>query len=335
MARLLAVTCKSQSASFEQRVAGYVELLAARGLELQWRNWPPTLWGEHQVVQALRPFDGVWWQRHLPQPWWLPCLRRAAKKLVFDYDDPLTYSSGGGGRPSWTRRMRFAGLLRRCDAAFAASEYLAGLARPYCPRVFVQPMPVDLPDASQLPRDRPGPVELLWLGSAATQPYLELIRPALEAVGRQRPDVTLRLVAHHPMSFGPLRVNFRGWSPPEQEAALRQCHVGLCPMPDTIWTRGKCPYKVLQSMAWAMPWVGAAVGENVTMAGQGDDARGLCAADTEGWVAALVRLIDDADLRRTLGSRGRAYVETHHSRDALADLLAQRWREILGGPIDL
>jgi len=78
-----------------------------------------------------------------------------------------------------------------------------------------------------------------------------------------RPGVRLRLVGHEPIAFGGIEVDFRPWSPGEQDLALRECDIGLCPMPDTPWTRGKCPYKVLQYMAHAMPWVGSAVGENL------------------------------------------------------------------------
>src|SRR5690606_13466323 len=144
-----------------------------------------------------------------------------------------------------------------------ASEHLAEIARRYCDRVMVVPMAVDAPASVVQIARRPGPLQLLWLGSRATQSYLDVIAPVLAELGRRRPDVMLRVVGHEPVEFGPLKVDFRKWSPQEQEAALRQCHVGLCPMPDTVWTRGKCPYKVLQYMAYGMPWVGSAVGENI------------------------------------------------------------------------
>src|SRR5690606_9907218 len=116
-----------------------------------------------------------------------------------------------------------------------------------------------------------------------------------------------------------LQVDFRQWSHAEQDTALSECHVGLCPMPDSLWTRGKCPYKVLQYMAAGMPWVGAGVGENLITAGDAKrgDARGLCANDTSDWVAAVESIISDPQFAARMGTAGHDYVQRHHSRAAL------------------
>jgi glycosyltransferase involved in cell wall biosynthesis len=176
-------------------------------------------------------------------------------------------------------------------------------------------------------------VQLLWLGSRSTQKYLREIGPALAEVGRLRPDARLRVVGHEEFAAAPLNVDFRRWSPAQQELALVQCDIGLCPMPDTPWTRGKCPYKVLQYMAAGMVWVGSAVGENLVSAGAADDPdpRGLCAASDEQWVGALTRLIDDAALRRSMGASGLMYVRRIHEREMLADRLAEILRDCTAG----
>jgi len=120
---------------------------------------------------------------------------------VFDFDDPLSLSSRGGGRRSLTRQLRFAAMLRRCDAAFAASSYLRQLALPYCACTMIEPMTVDLPPSTPGRADHKKPIELLWIGQRSTQDYLEQIRRVLEQLGSQRHDVRLRLVAHEPMVF--------------------------------------------------------------------------------------------------------------------------------------
>jgi glycosyltransferase involved in cell wall biosynthesis len=331
--RIVAVTRKPHSASFEQRVQGYLPGLRREGIEVTCRTLPKPQREQRRAIDALDGFDAVWWHRSLVLPWHAARLRGRARRLVVDFDDPLPYSARGGGRRSLARRIRFAALLKRCDAAIVGSGYLADLARPYCRRVELLPMAVDVPEAPIARPSKPGGhVELLWVGSRATQPYLEIIRPALEAIGRERPGVRLRLVAHEPARFDPLPVDFRRWSPEEQAAALRECDVGLCPMPDTLWTRGKCPFKTLQYMAAGMAWAGSAVGENVAFAGDGAAARGLCATDEASWRDVLGRLADDADRRAELGRRGHAHVAAHHARDVLASRLAALWRDLAGGP---
>ncbi|QDU70190.1 glycosyltransferase family protein [Mucisphaera calidilacus] len=319
--RILAVTRKPDAASYEQRVQRCIPPLTRRGHEITETAIPRGLLAEPRLYRRFRNYDVVWWQRHLAMPHLLPIIRHAARRLVFDYDDPLTFSAKGGGRPSWSRRVRFAGMMRTCDAVTTASDYLAASARPYCSSVHVIPMPVDVPDDPPPLHQRSEKPTLLWLGSRATQPYLDLIRPALESLAGH---ALLRLVAHEPMAFGELEVDFRPWSFEQQETALRECHVGLCPMPDTPWTRGKCPYKVLQYMAFGMPWVGSAVGENLNVAGvtqPGRGPRGWCAHDNTDWKQAVTELISDPEQAETIGRDARAYIASRYRRDSLIDTL--------------
>lgn len=312
-------------------------LLAARGIHVECATLPTSQRAQFKLLGTATEFDGIWWHRHLLSPWWLGRLRKSAKRLVFDFDDPLIYTASGGGRPSFSRRMRFRWMLKRCDAAFAASNLLADMARPMCKSTHVVPMAIDLPGKALAEwRWRHGksmgrPIELLWLGSLATQPYLELIRGALVRLGTRAKErlgnVKLRLVAHEPMKFGALEVDFRKWSHEEQEKALSECDVGLCPMPDTVWTRGKCPFKVLQYMAYGMPWVGSAVGENIVTSGEGE--RGLCAtATSDAWLIAIELLLADEGKRESMGRKGRAYVEATHDRAALVKRIESLWRGV-------
>ena len=321
--RILAVTRKPDSPSFEQRVAAYVDPLSSLNIRVDCDVLPTSHRGQVALIDRGSRYDAVWWQRHLLSPWRVGRLRRAAKRLVFDFDDPMIYSAKAGGRASLTRRIRFAALLRRCDAAAAASSTLADMARPYCARVCVLPMAVDSPAEAVPVSQRPGPVQLLWLGSTATQPYLELIRPVLEQIGSTHAEIRLRIVGHTPMTFGRLNVDFRPWSLAEQDNALRQCHIGLCPMPDTVWTRGKCPYKVLQYMSYAMPWIGDAVGENLACAGNDRSPRGLCADSGDAWLACFKSLIEDRELGADMGGRGRHHVQSEHCRHTLTQELAR------------
>mgnify|MGYP002829619901 CR=1 FL=1 len=329
---LLAITRKPNSASFEHRIVRYTEGLADRDIKLTIRVLPSSVRGQWRLLAESRRFDGVWWQRHLVTPWIAMRMHRDRPPIVFDFDDPLVYSARDGRR-RWTRQSRFSRTLRRCTAALAASETLAALARPYCSWVIELPMAIDVP-IQPPPRNQMNDqcLQLLWLGSATTQPYLNLIREPLIALGHRRHDVKLRLVTHQPMTFGQLEVDFRPWSPSEQAMALQECDVGLCPMPDTVWTQGKCPYKVLQYMAHAIPWVGSAVGENRVMAGSGEqEPRGLCASTNEEWLQMLLRLIEDVRLRAAIGHRAHQYVARHHRREVLVNRLSQFWRKLIVG----
>ena len=313
---------------------------------------PPS--GERKRLLADLPnYDLLWLHRATFSPLNVRPWRRAARRIIFDFDDAIMLSTHGLGL---SRRIKFACTLRRCDAVTTASQYLAAHARKYCPCVEIVPMAVDIPDqgdrggsagSTQLllrqdpladPRLSPSlsgktcSPTILWLGSKSTHRYLAEIAPALAQLARERPEARLRLVGHEPFAAGDLKVDFRRWSPQEQELALNECDIGLCPMPDTPWSRGKCPYKVLQYMAASMAWVGSAVGENLVCAGPADapDPRGLCASTNAQWTAALVRLIDDDDLRRAIGAAGLAYVRRHHARQRLCERLVEIFCNVAG-----
>ena len=305
----------------------HVEPLAELGVDVTIAVIPRIRTQRRELIRSLARFDGVWLHRYLIPPWSLRPWRRAARRLVIDFDDPILYSTHGLGL---SRRLRFAYLLRRCDGATVANDYLAARTGRYCPHVAVVPMAVDIPALP--PRaPRTGPVRLLWLGSRSTLPYLRDLAGVLAPLVEIRPQIELRLIGPQALSAGGLRVDYRPWSQQEQERALRECDIGLCPMPDTPWTCGKSPYKVLQYMAYGMAWVGSAVGEIVALAGpEGSEARGLCAASSEQWVAALTHLVDDGALRARLGDCGRAYVQERHSRERVCSLLAETWRRVAG-----
>ncbi|MCJ7543398.1 MAG: glycosyltransferase family 4 protein [Phycisphaerae bacterium] len=324
---IAAVTRRPDSASFEHRVKRHVVALAGRGVDVTVAVVPRHRAQRRELIRSLGRFDAVWLHRYLISPWHLRTWRRAARRLVFDFDDPILYSTHGLGL---ARRLKFACLLRRCDAATVANGYLAARAGGYCRDVTVVPMAVDIPALP--PRaPRAGPVRLLWLGSRSTLRYLRELAGVLARLAEVRPQVELRLIGPEGLAAAGLNVDYRPWSPQEQDRALRECDLGLCPMPDTRWSRGKSPYKVLQYMAYGLAWVGSAVGENLVLAGpEGSEARGLCAASEQQWVEALTKLADDGALRAQLAANGRAYVQEHHSRERVCSLLAETLRRVAG-----
>ncbi|MFG0250392.1 MAG: hypothetical protein ACF8OB_16020 [Phycisphaeraceae bacterium JB051] len=285
---------------------------------------------QYRLLSQLKQFDAIWWHRHLITFPHLGRLRKMSRRLVFDFDDPVYYSSKNAGSNSQSRQYRFSKLLKQCDATLPASRYLQALADPFCSMSPIFPMAIDMPSDVCPQRNEKGEVELLWLGSSSTQIYLQQIRPALESLGQTHPNIKMRLVAHEPMAFGNLTVDFRRWSEQQQEQALRECHIGLCPMPDTTWTRGKCPFKVIQYMAYGMPWVGDKVGENVTSASGSDGlATGLCVDSIAGWIDAIQTLAADCPKRQSMGQAGIEYVRKQHDRMKLAEVLAEFWRELV------
>src|SRR5439155_1625181 len=113
----------------------------------------------------------------------------------------------------------------------------------------------------------------------------------------------------------------RPWSESTEAAELARCHVGIMPLPDDPWERGKCGYKLVQYMASGLPVVASAVGANRTIVEPG--ITGCFAEGEERWLTALRILRDDPDLRLRLGAAGRARALARYSRPAVLPRLAE------------
>ncbi len=242
-------------------------------------------------------------------------LRRAARALVFDVDDALSERPADAAkrRASLTRPRRFAETLRAADIVVAGSAALRDLVGPH-PRVRVLPVAVELPATVPLRAKGDGvaaPVTILWTGSRATLGYLEKIRAPLDALRRRRPLVTLEVVAD---GAAPLDATFTPWSEEAEKAALARADLGVMPLADDPWSRGKCGLKVALYLAWGLPVVSSRHGAGAELVDAPDS--GLLADDEGEWLLALEKLVADPALRAAMGARGRADAAARLSLDA-------------------
>ncbi|MCR6702439.1 MAG: glycosyltransferase family 4 protein [Dokdonella sp.] len=276
-------------------------------------------------------YDLIWIEK---EAWpWLPgWLERAllgrGTRLVLDYDDAL-FHRYDSHRSRWVRTVlgsKIDGLMRRADLVTAGNDYLAAHARAAgCRHVARLPTVVDL-TRYPLPSPRAPDgrtVVVGWIGSPSTAGYLRAVaKPlaSLQAAGRircvaigARPDQ----VEGTPFEAVP-------WHESTEAEQLRQCDIGIMPLPDGPWERGKCGYKLIQYMACGLPVVASPVGINVELVADGE--RGWLAAHDTQWSEAIARLAADPSLRRRMGEAGRALIERHYSLQVQAGRLIELLR---------
>jgi hypothetical protein len=158
--------------------------------------------------------------------------------------------------------------------------------------------------------DDEGPFTLGWIGSPLTSAYLEPLRPALvELAARQ--SFRIVLVGASPTALAGLPVERVAWSLETEAAQLARFDVGLMPLPDLPWERGKCGYKLIQYMASSLPVVASPVGANRDIVVPGET--GFLAETWAEWGAALDRLAQDPALRQRMGAVGRRRVEQRYA----------------------
>ncbi|MGV0961449.1 MAG: glycosyltransferase family 4 protein [Limnohabitans sp.] len=256
------------------------------------------------IEYELLPFFPAWLERWLV---WRGC------RLVVDYDDALFHQYDQHANP-WVRRLlgdKIATVMRLADTVVAGNAYLADYARRAgAKRVEVIPTVVDLARYPVMPPISDSEVFIIgWIGSPSTAPYLHTIAPALAEVcknGRAR----VRLIGSGPIDLPGVPVEVLPWQEDSEVAEMRRFDVGIMPLPDEPWTRGKCGFKLIQYMACGLPVVASPVGVNTEIVT--NDHNGYLATTVQDWVDALTRMRSDLDLRQRMGQAGRARVEERY-----------------------
>jgi glycosyltransferase involved in cell wall biosynthesis len=308
------LSTRREKASFRFRVERILPYFDRRGHRCDVRFLPATSLQRVWSYRRLTRYDVVFVQKRLFSAAELFVLRRCAGRLVYDLDDAVMFD--GEGRADSRRERRFRAMARAADAVVCGNEYLAGLARAETPAVTVVPTCVDA--KAYHPRLRPaksdcGPLVVGWTGSGSTNRYLGDLFPVLaEFRGR----VELKILSDTKAGFdfdklNGLPVTFVPWSPAVEVTETATFDVGLMPLPDNPWTRGKCGFKALQYMGLGIPAVCSPVGVNCEILTHG--ANGLLAATPNQWRAALTQLLRDAALRTRLGQAGRQTIENHYA----------------------
>lgn len=327
--RLVALVESPDHVCCRYRLAAFRPHLEAAGHTLDLRPWPRRWWSRLRLGSAVRDADVVILQRKLLPVWLLYLLRRAAPRLVFDFDDAvfLRDSYSPKGLHSAARLHRFMATVETADAVVAGNDYLAAeagrwVARPG--RVHVVPTCVE-PARYAPARHQGAGFALVWVGSSSTLRGLEAVRPLLEEVGRGVPGARLKLVSDRFLRLDHLPVVDCPWTESGEAAEIAAADVGVSWVPDDLWSRGKCGLKVLQYMAAGLPVVANPVGVQAEMVRHGET--GFLARTPAEWVEALRRLASDPELRRRLGAAGRRRVEAEFSVEAGA----ARWLGLLHG----
>lgn len=258
----------------------------------------------------------------------LPGLDPPRRVDVYDFDDALYLGSPSSvnRRFHWAKQeaRRCVEYLRRSRLAIAGNSFLADHARQYARRVEVVPSCVDPGRQNLHAHHDVDVVTVGWIGSQTTSAYLARVLPAFERLNAHRLRAKLVLVGADPALSAPW-IEHRPWSLATENRDLAVFDIGIMPMPDTDWARGKCGYKVLQYFAAGVPAVASPVGVAPGLIGR---ERGVLAASSDDWRVALERLIADAAERRERGATARAFVERHYSYQRWAPELAEMLRSV-------
>lgn len=255
-------------------------------------------------------------------------ITRYSRASIFSFDDALyaPYPYATGARRRLLYRLKYgrnlARVLSSSSAVIAGNEILAQYARRHNQRVHVIPTAIDT-DRYTLRSSRDGNsgVTIGWIGSPSTSVYLKGIEGALiDVASRSKARVRFTFIGDPSLKMDLPNLEVRPWRLNTELSDLQSFDIGLMPIDDSEWSRGKCAFKAVQYMAVGTPVIASPVGAACEVVRDGQT--GFLASDTAEWKESMRTLIDDEGLRRHMGLNGRAVVVHNFSIEStLPDLI--------------
>jgi hypothetical protein len=309
--KVLALTEAPNHVCYRYRIEAFAGALNERGWTLESLPLEPKTFARSGQLRAASGADVVILQRKLLPLWQLRMLRRAAKVLVYDFDDALfcrdSYSHKGP--LSWTRLAHFWATVYAADAVTAGNAYLREQAVQYVPPQRVHCIPTCVnPQLYPMARHerRGADAKLVWIGQHRTLNCLSYAEPMLAAAAQRLPGLDLHVICNRFPQLRGVRVVPRQWSMATETAEVAKADIGISWLPDDPWSLGKCGLKVLQYMAAGLPVVANPVGMNREMIVHGET--GYLASTEAEWADAINTLAYDPALRRRMGAAARRMV---------------------------
>lgn len=316
MARILLIVLGSSKPSTRLRMLPLAEALRECGHEVTLRDIPNTISGRLTLLHKARQHDCVVLQKKLFPASYIRLLKAANSRLVFDVDDGVMFHELERGEimrgKFFMRFMAIAAASRRVVVGNRFLAEFASAARPASDGgVVVLPTPVDTTrlTAKSVYIDSQE-VVIGWLGTKGNLQQLAFLAEPLRDLASDFPQTTLRIVADAAIEIPGVKVEFKPWRAEDEAADLRAFDIGIMPLADTLWTRGKGGFKLLQYMAAGLPAVASPVGINCEIIRHGEN--GLLATTGAEWHTCLRDLVVRNELRRRLGLAARKTVEINY-----------------------
>lgn len=315
-------------------------LLSDEHLQMRYRRGAYGLWpllrayaARCSVMLQRGRYDVVWIEKEaLPWfPTWFEQLLLRGKRYVLDFDDAIFHNYDQHRSPllRYFFGRRVDRLMAGAGMVVAGNDYLAD--RAFAAGAFhveVVPTVIDLVlyAAKQAYAITTQP-RIVWIGSPSTVQYLVELAKPLAALAERLP-FTLRVIGGGSLNIPGVDVEIVRWSADTEGAAISECDVGIMPLRDTPWERGKCAYKLIQYMASGLPTVASPIGANCAVVVDGET--GFFADSADAWLGKMQLLLCDAALRQRFGRAGRMRVEAKYCLQQTAPNLLRILRDARG-----
>ena len=310
----------------------YVESLARRKKSSRLRLIS-SYWARLRLLLSARNYDVIW--LHYEAFPYLPSFMErlvffAGVPVVYDFDDAIFHQYDNHNNLLVRALLggKLKPLLRRVSVSFCGNAYLKDYSERFCNNSVILPTVVDTDVYRAVPNtSTPRSLTIGWIGSPSTWQQLRPIVPLLVRM-KDELNLRIRVVGAGYVNEDFAAVDFVDWSEDTEVSEIQRMDIGIMPLPDEPWARGKCGYKLIQYMACGLPVIASPVGVNSEIVEHG--VNGFLATTEQEWRAALTKLIGDPDLRRRMGDAGRAKVDAEFSLRVHAPRLVEILKSVAG-----
>lgn len=235
------------------------------------------------------------------------------KKIIYDFDDAI-WLEDPSEKGSLKARIKWKSKVKSiCKWSYNVScgnDYLAQFAKKFNDRVVVNPTTINTDYHKEIKVSKSEKNVIGWTGTHSTLPYLKILLPVLDGLAKEY-DFELMVISNQKPDFDVRYMRYMPWKKSTEIEDLNQMDIGIMPLTDDIWSKGKCGFKILQYMAIQKAVVASPVGVNKKLINE--SRAGFLAETPEEWKSAIVKLLTDDSFRKELGSKGQVYVKNNYS----------------------
>ncbi len=251
--------------------------------------------------------------------------------ILFDFDDAIWIKdvSSVNKKISWFKdENKIERLLPLCDHITCGNEYLAKYASKFNSNVTIIPSSVDTKLYRSLNKKANGVVKIGWVGSHTTVKHFESITPVFKKLKSRYADgIEFTVIGDENYVNNDLNIKGVRWENKNEVELFNSFDIGVMPLPNNDWTKGKCGMKGLLYMSVGIPTVMSNVGMNQEIVNHGEN--GFLASAEKEWIQILSKLIEDKKLREKIGKEGRKTVLDKYSKDSVKEKYYQLYNSLI------
>lgn len=286
-----------------------------------------------RIIQLLekKKFDLIWLQQELLP--WMPSifeniLVRKNIKIVADYDDAFfhRYDQNKSFLIRSLLKNKIDSVMEYADMVLAGNNYLLERAKLSNKKVKLFPTVVDINKFKNSNPIKDNFFTIGWIGSPGTAKYLKIIEDALKEVSLDK-YIRINLIGANKININGISINHIKWDKNTEVEEISKFDVGIMPLPDNPWERGKCGFKLIQYLSCNLPVIGSAVGVNREIIIDG--VNGFQAKSTDEWIKYIKLLKNDKELMIKMGKNGRRIVKEKYSLQGNVVKLIGYFKELL------